>query len=288
MAIPKNLTVGLFSTILGFAIALANMFEWSSIQNSLGGTGAASMVLGFYAAQALSTGLVLLGLYAIYRFLAVPRTLAAGATTKSIVEVLGDALTSNRAFRIGSVAALLYGVLYAFFSSLVVYQPTVDFAQAYGATTTSWTYIVCCGDSGTVPKLIVYLSPSLHLGLQFVPLSLLFLFLVPVLVGFNVALSVYALGLASAPLTGKWLAASGAMVGLFTACPTCAGLFLASSVGGIGTTLAIGLAPYQILFVVVSIPVLVIGPLLTAFSVKRSFEASCRLPTASLPRNLLP
>ena len=147
---------------------------------------------------------------------------------------------------------------------------------------------MCCGDSGTVPKLIVYLSPSLHLGLQLVPLSLLFLFLVPVLVGFNVDLSVYALGLASAPLTGRWLAASGAMVGLFTACPTCAGLFLASSVGGIGTTLAIGLAPYQLLFVVVSIPVLLAGPLLTAFSVKRSYEASCRLPPFASPGSKLP
>ena len=71
-----------------------------------------------------------------------------------------------------------------------------------------------------------------------------------------------------------------AVVGLFTACPTCAGLFLASSVGGIGTTLAVALAPYQLLFIAVTVPVLLLGPLFTALSVKRTYEASCSVPAA--------
>lgn len=280
MPASKSLFLGALSASLGFAIALANMFDWGSIQNSLelSGEDSASRVLGFYAAQALATGMVLLGLYTIYRFLAAPRSLQLGATTKSIRQVLSEALNTRRAFTIASAVAVLYGVLYAFFSSTIVYQPSVNFAQTYEATTTSWTYVVCCGDSGTVPKLIVYLAPTYHLAIQLVPLSLVFLFLVPVLVGLNANLSIYAFGIASSPLTGRWLAASGAIVGLFTACPTCAGLFLASGLGGIGTTLAIALAPYQLLFVAVSIPVLLLSPLLTALSVKRSFEASCRIP----------
>ena len=64
----------------------------------------------------------------------------------------------------------------------------------------------------------------------------------------------------------------------FTACPTCAGLFLAGSIGGAGTTLAVALAPFQLLFVAITLPVLLFGPLITALSVKRSYEASCRIP----------
>jgi len=283
LAVSKSLAIGLVSASLGSGTAFLNMFWWSSLQESIVGyPDKTSLVLGFYAAQALSTGLVLLGIYQVYRFLVSRRANAPDATGASVIGVMGDAITSGRAFTIGAVVALLYGMVYAFFSSLVVYQPTVNFALpvsqgGYGVTSPGWTYVVCCGDSGTVPKLIVYVSPALHLGIQLVPLSLLFAFLVPVLVGFNASLSVYAFRLASSPLTGRWLAASGAMVGLFTACPTCAGLFLASSIGGIGTSLAVGLAPYQILFVAVSLPVLMLGPPLTALSVKRSYEASCRV-----------
>lgn len=281
--ISKSLVLGVFSSLLGAVIALSNMYRWGVLQQSILATNptATSMVLGFFAAQALSTGLVVLGLYQVYRFLALSRAGPLDQPNSSILSVMGEALASKRAFNIGSVVAIVYAIIYAFFSSLLVYQPTVNFAQTYGATTTSWTYVVCCGDTGTVPKLIVYLSPALHLGMELVPLSLLFFFVVPLLVGFNATLTSYAFRLTSSPLTGRWLAGSGAAVGLFTACPTCAGLFLASSLGGIGTTIAAGLAPYQLLFIVVSIPVLMLTPILTAFSVKRAYEASCRVPAVS-------
>ena len=240
------------------------------------------LVLGFYLAQGLSTVLVVLGLYLVYRAFLARR----GEEGRTIPSVLGEALSSKRALKLGAAVAVVYGLVYAVFSSLITYQPTVNFAQVYGVTQPSWTYLTCCGDTGTVPKLIVYLSPALHLGMVLVPLSLLFLFVVPILVGFNVALSYYALRQSSFPMSGRWLVSSGAVVGLFTACPTCAGLFLASSVGGIGTTLAIALAPYQLLFIAITIPVLLLGPLLTALSVKRSYEASCRVPTVSGTSNV--
>ena len=271
----KALLPGLVSLLAGAGIAFFNMFRWSStqelIQYSVKDPGA--LVLEFYLAQALSTVLVMVGLYFIYRLLVTRR----GQETPTVTSIIGDALGSSRAVRLGAAVAIAYGLVYAFFSSLITYQPTVNFAQVYGVTQPGWSYVTCCGVTGTVPKLVVYLSPSLHLGMVLVPLSLLFLFVVPVLVGFNVALSYYALRQSSFPVSGRWLLSSGAVVGLFTACPTCAGLFLASSIGGIGTTLAVALAPYQLLFIAVTIPVLLLGPLLTALSVKRSYEASCRV-----------
>lgn len=264
--------------MIGGIIAFFNMFRWASTQSlieySVKNPG--TLVLEFYLAQALSTVLVVVGLYQIYRFLLTRRS----QDSPTVQSVMGEALSSRKAMRIGALVAVAYGVLYAFFSSLVTYQPTVNFATVYGVSQPSWTYLTCCGDAGTVPKLVVYVSPSLHLGMVLVPLSLLFLFVVPLLVGLNVTLSYYALGQSSFPVSGRWLLSSGAVVGLFTACPTCAGLFLASSIGGIGTTLAVALAPYQLLFIAVTIPVLLLGPIFTALSVKRSYEASCRVPGA--------
>ena len=276
--VSRPLLAGLIPLVVGGGIAFFNMFRWSSTQNLIGYSvkDPGSLVLGFYLAQGLSTVLVVVGLYQVYRVLLTQR--ARG--TPTIPSVMGDALSSGKALRFGAAVAVVYGLVYAFFSSLITYQPTVNFATVYGVSQPGWSYLTCCGDAGTVPKLIVYVSPSLHLGMVLVPLSLLFLFVVPLLVGFNVALSYYALRQSSFPVSGRWLLSSGAVVGLFTACPTCAGLFLASSIGGIGTTLAVALAPYQLLFIAITIPVLLLGPLFTALSVKRSYEASCRVPGA--------
>jgi hypothetical protein len=275
----RGIVLAAVFVVVGAAVAFFNMLEWSVIQDSVvAARDPEAIVLDFFVAQAVSTVLVVLGLYQLYRQLRSRR----GAEVPSLPSVMGDALASKKAVRIGVVVALVYAALYSFFSSLIVYQPTVDFATTYGVSSPGWTYVACCGDAGTVPKLVFYVSPALHFGMELVPLTLLFLFLVPILVGLNAVLSFYALRVSSFPLTGRWLAGSGAVVGLFTACPTCAGLFLASSIGGIGTTLAVALAPFQLLFVAVTLPVLLVGPLFTALSVKRSYEASCRVPI--LPR----
>jgi hypothetical protein len=273
----KGLLIGATALITGGGIAFFNMFRWSAVQYSVEYSvkDPAGLVLEFYLAQALSTVLVVIGLYQVYRTLLVRRT---AEEVPTITLVLADALRSRRALRIGAAVAVVYAVIYAIFSSVITYQPTVNFEQVYGVSQTSWSYLSCCGDAGTIPEISVYLAPSLHLGMVLVPLSLLFLFVVPLLVGFNVMMSYYALRQASFPMSGRWLMSSGAVVGLFTACPTCAGLFLAGSIGGLGTTLAVALAPYQLLFIAVTIPILLFGPIFTALSVKRSYEASCRVP----------
>jgi hypothetical protein len=275
----KPLLAGLFTLFAGASIAFFNMFRWSAAQESIANVAKdpGLVVLEFYIAQGLSTVLVVTGLYIVYRVLLVRQA----AETPTVRSVMGEALSSRKALRIGAFAGGLYAVAYAFFSSLLTFQPTVNFATVYGVSSPTWTYVTCCGDTGTFPKLVVYISPSLHLGMVLVPLTLLFAFVVPLLVGFNVTLSYFAFKQSTFPMSGRWLLGSGAVVGLFTACPTCAGLFLASSIGGVGTTLAIALAPFQLLFVAITVPVLMVGPVLTALTVKRSYEASCRVPPAA-------
>lgn len=275
----KALFAGVVTLIAGASIAFFNMFRWSAAQETIANAARSpgTVVLEFYLAQGLSTVLVVTGIYVLYKVLLARQT----AETPTVRSVIGDALSSKKALRIGAVVAVLYAAAYAFFSSLLTFQPTVNFATTYGVTSPTWTYVTCCGDTGTVPKLVIYISPSLHLGMVLVPLTLLFFFVVPMLVGFNVALSYFAFKQSTFPMSERWLLGSGAVVGLFTACPTCAGLFLASSIGGVGTTLAIALAPFQLLFVAITIPVLMLGPVLTALTVKRSYEASCRVPAAA-------
>ena len=271
----RTLALSCASALLGTAVALFNMFDWPVIQGSLSGDPAAgARVLDFFVAQGLATALVVVSLFEVYKVIVTSRS----RDGYSVLSVMKDALSSVRAVRVGVVVGVLYAILYSFVSSLLVYQPGVDFAKVYGVSQPGWAYTACCGVAGTVPTITVYLSPALHLGMEVVPLTLLFLFLIPILVGLNAVLSFYALKLSSFPVRGRWLAGSGAVIGLFTACPTCAGLFLAGSFGAAGATLAIALAPYQVFFIAVTLPVLIVGPVLTAVSVRRSYEASCRVP----------
>ena len=262
-------TAAIGSVILGTSVAVYNMFNWNVYQYFFASArGSASSVLYFYLAQSISIFLLLVGFYIAYQSL---RRTSSLSPLSSLLAIIGSALSDRKLARAALAATALYGLLYAFASSTLVYQPGVDFASAYGVTASAaWSSVPCCGDVGTLPKLILYLSPA-HFAVQLVPLSLLLLFIVPPLVGLNLSIALFSVRRTVAKVTGRWMVACGAAVGLFTACPTCAGLFLAESVGGIGaTTLAVALAPYQALFIAVSIPLLVVTPFFFAMRVRKA------------------
>ena len=252
----------------GTTVAVFSMFLWDQDEYYFARSpDSSSSVLSFYVAESIAIFLLLLGLYLAYAY---ARSKSAGSNMSSSIAVIGSALRDRRLAKVALGGSVLYGLLYAFASSIVVYQPTVDFATYYGTTGgTSLGSVPCCGTLGTLPEAIVYFPPQ-HLAIQFVPLSLLLLFIVPPLVGLNLAIALFSVRRTVAKVTGRWMVACGAAVGLFTACPTCAGIFLAESVGGIGAaTLAVALAPFQSLFIAVSIPLLVAMPFFFARRVKK-------------------
>jgi hypothetical protein len=260
------------SMATGTSVAVFNMFDWDTNQYYFSRVGSpSSAVLSFYLAQAISLFLLLLGFVLAYQYL----RHKSRSPTSSIPGIIGSAVSDPRLRRAALAATALYGLLYALSSSIVVYQPGVDFASAYGAGgLASWGYVPCCGEVGTLPKLILYLSPA-HLAVQLVPLSVLLLFIVPPLVGLNLSIALFSVRRTVAKVTGRWMVACGAAVGLFTACPTCAGFFLAESIGGLGaTTLAVALAPYQAVFIAVSIPLLLAMPFFFATRVRKSGPAT--------------
>jgi hypothetical protein len=264
-----TVTAAVGSIVLGTSVAVYNMFDWNRFQHYFAQTGGSgSSVISFYLAQSISMFLLLLGFYLAYAYL---RRAPSASSLSSLLAIIGSAVSDRGLARAAFAATALYGLLYAFTSSILVFQPGVDFAAQYGVTTTAgWSSSPCCGDVGTLPKLILYLAPA-HLAVQLVPLSFLLLFIVPPLVGLNLSIALFSVRKTVAKVTGRWMVACGAAVGLFTACPTCAGFFLAESVGGIGaTTLAVALAPYQALFIAVSIPILVVTPFLFAMRVRKA------------------
>ena len=269
---------GIVAIAFGAATIALNSLSWyySELSISIGSQAyQVGLVTRFFVVEGIAISAIVLGIYIVYRGLLSIR-LAANST--SVGSVISDALASARDRRIGVLSGVFYGAIYALVSSNVVFQPGVNFASAYGATSASLNTVACCGSPGTVPAFIVVLLPQAHLGLQILPLGLLFQVVFPILVGFNMTIVSYSLISKQVRITGGWVSALAVAAGLFTGCPTCAGLFLASAFGGTASAVALALAPYQILFIVISIPILLASPILVATSIKKSMYASCRLP----------
>jgi hypothetical protein len=172
------------------------------------------------------------------------------------------------------VSAIVYGIFYAVITSMVVYQPTVNFAEAYGVTIPSAQVIPIRASPLFSPVVTVYAGD--HVGLLFVPLTVLLLVATSVLVGLNFSLARFAFDSRTRGVGRGWVGGIGAVVGLFTGCPTCAGLFFANFLGGAGAvSFATILGYYQPVFVLLSIPVLLVTPFMISRSLSKVFNQGC-------------
>ena len=203
----------------------------------------------------------------------VAEVLVQGIAPTSPGWMLPYVLSVRKYRRYFEVSTILYGLFYAVITSMIVYQPQVDFVQAYGVAIPSAS-LTPRGGPLYAPDLIVYVSN--HFGLQLIPLTVILLITISVLVGLNVALSTFALD-SRAKGGGRGIVGSlGAVVGLFTGCPTCAGIFFANTLGGSGVaSFAALLGYYQPAFILVSLPVLLATPYLTCLSLARVFREGC-------------
>ncbi len=171
-------------------------------------------------------------------------------------------------------STLLYGVFYAVITSMIVFQPTVDFGQAYGVQVPSAQLTPVLAAPLFTPIVTVYLVN--HVGFLLIPLTFLLLVATSVLVGLNVALAAFAFDSRARGAGRGWVGGIGAVVGLFTGCPTCAGLFFANFLGGAGAvSFATLLGYYQPAFILLSIPVLVLSPYLTSRGLAKVYREGC-------------
>lgn len=227
----------------------------------------------FFVILVLSVAVVLFGLWrALHHRMDVIRS--RGVALISPGWIAPYVLSIRRYRRCFVLSAGLYGLFYSVITSMLVYQPTVDFAQAYGAPIPSVQVTPVQAAPLFTPVVTVYLAN--HLGLLLIPLTMILLATTAVLVGLNFALSAFAFDSRVKGAGRGWMGGIGAVVGLFTGCPTCAGLFFANFLGGTGAvSFAALLGYYQPAFILLGIPVLLVAPYLTSRGLAKVFREGC-------------
>jgi hypothetical protein len=194
----------------------------------------------------------------------------------SLISLVGKILGTRKYLLTLLISAVVYGLLYAAVSSIIVYRPDRDFAVEYFAVIPSVVTTVCCDAPGFIPVFTVYVTN--HLGLLLVPVNVILMVAVSALVGHNVAVGHYVFDNRPKGVGLRWLGGFGAITGLFTACPTCAGIFLGSLIQTAGAeALAATLAIYQPLFIGVTFFVLIGSNYLLVRSIRQVLYGSCKL-----------
>ncbi|MCS4538103.1 MAG: hypothetical protein HYY67_04505 [Thaumarchaeota archaeon] len=266
-------------TLVGALLVAINMGFYSIVEASIPTLSAESSVfldaLAYLYFSVLIAAVLLsaFGLYKVLkqRILAVKKAEEIPYNIGSIIPYI---FTEKGVVKIFIIAVILYGMFYSFVTSMIVYMPDVKFSEVYNAIIPSVIISPCCGPPGQIPVLVGYLTENI--GFLILPLTLLTLVIVSGLVALNVSLTYYAWKNRPSISKQNWSAGLGAAIGLFTGCPTCAGLFLANIVGGAGaTTLALSLAPFQFLIIAITIPVLLITPYMVLGNIAKALGGSC-------------
>jgi hypothetical protein len=198
----------------------------------------------------------------------------ASGPPSSITGIVVAAFARSRYSRLLLASSFAYGIFYAFASGIIVFQPALSFSDVYHVGIPSVAIAACCGPIGETPQVVAYITQ--HLGLLLVPVNLLLLFSISWLVGLNASFASFALSFRTKNARIGWFGGIGAFIGLFASCPTCAGLAIISVLGGTGTLSAsFFLGSLQTVFVVVSIPILVAAPLVSARSLCNFNSRTC-------------
>ena len=270
----RVLFVGAFSLVIAFII-YSQFTMPSSEPLRVESEELTGLAWGMLAISAASLASMVYGAYIIFRSEQI-RTTTLGAA-KSLISFITAAFSNRNYWKIMIVAAVGYGIFFGFLSQILVYRANVSFTER-GIEVPSLDLIPCCGAVGYMPMLTIYITD--HFLILIIPLNVILATIVSLLVGFNVALSIFAFRMKKSIQTKTSLAAGiGATSGLFVGCPTCAGSLISALLGigiaGAGGTSASVLAPFQTLFIAASIPALVVAPFLTARSIRSA--SSCKI-----------
>jgi hypothetical protein len=267
--------VGLFSLLIAFII-YSRLTMPSSDLLRVESHELIGLAYGTLAITAASMASILYGAYIIFR--SEQMRIAVGSdNNNSLISFIMSTFSGRDYWTIMVVAAISYGIFFGFLSQILIYRPDVSFTER-GIRVPSIDLTPCCGAPGYLPMLTVYITD--HFLILIIPINVILATVVSLLVGFNVALSTFAFRLKKSLQTKTSLAAGiGATTGLFVGCPTCAGSLIFAVLGigvaGAGGTTAGAFAAYQTLFIVASIPALIVAPFLSARSIRSA--SACNL-----------
>ena len=266
----KSTSSGKRLIVFGFVIIVILFLLYNRYQNPELFTPSAidsiqRIAYGFYITLVAAFGAIAFGMYRYHK----EKVESKGSDLSTIIAL---ATWNSKSRKIFVATFIGYGVFFSLISGTLVYQPEVNFAIHYGATIPSGFIAPCCDNPGYMPKIIVYLTE--HVGLQTIPINLVLQIVVSYLVGLNASIAINAYTISK---KGRGMSSVGAATGLFIACPTCAGTFLSIFIGtASGISLSIALTQLQTLFIVISIPVLVITPYVMAKKLRNS-DGSCKI-----------
>ncbi|HEY5631125.1 MAG TPA: hypothetical protein VIR31_03275 [Nitrososphaeraceae archaeon] len=189
--------------------------------------------------------------------------------TNSLMSYITAVFTDNKYWKVMIISAIGYGIFFGFLSQIFIYRGDISFT-AIGISVPSINVITCCNVPGYVPLFAAYITN--HFLILLIPINIILAVVISVLVGFNISLNLFAYKMMKMQGTRKltFFESIGVTTGLFVGCPTCAGslfsaLFGFGSAGGTAVAL---LAPFQTLFIIISIPALIISPFLIARLIK--------------------
>ena len=221
------------------------------------------LAIGFYIILLMSFGAIGYGIYRYHYRKSVENT-------NSILAIIAKTTLNSQSKKIFAVTFVTYGIFFSLTAGLIVYQPDVTFSHHYDAVVPSAHMNVCCGEPGYMPTIIVYITE--HVGLQIIPINIVLVIIVSYLVGLNTALAVRAISITK---KSGGLTSIGAVTGLFVACPTCVSAFFALFIGSTSAiTFTVILTQLQTLFVGITIPILLLTPILIAKKIQKK-DDSC-------------
>ena len=262
--------VGLFSLVIAFII-YSRFTAPSSDPLEVQARQLSSLAYAILAITAASMASMVYGGYHIFRSEQM-RT----AGSNSLISFITGAFANRKYWKIMAAAAIGYGIIFGLLSQILVYRPDISLTEK-GIKVPSVDLTPCCAAPGYMPMLTVYITD--HFLILVIPVNVILAAVVSGLVGFNVALSIFAYRLKKMMHASTSLAGGvGATCGLFVGCPTCAGSIFSALIGvgiaGTGTSASV-LAPFQTIFIAASIPALIIAPFMIARSIRS--VSNCRL-----------
>ena len=216
------------------------------------------LAIGFYVILLMSFGAIGYGIYRYHQRKVIEND-------HGVLSIIAKTTMDAKSRKIFIVTFIVYGIFFSLTAGLIVYQPDVIFSYHYDAIVPSAHMNACCGDPGYMPTIIVYMTE--HIGLQIIPINLVLVLIVSYLVGLNTALAVKAISITR---KSGGLTSIGATTGLFVACPTCVGTFFAIFIGSSSAvTFTVILTQLQTLFVGITIPILLLTPIIIAKKIQK-------------------
>lgn len=279
---------GIINTLGGLFAVVASLLFYSGFTSSF--RVLTTTILGVFKwLSYLTIILMFLGVavsaFGIRQILAAEKMAADEYASPPMLVIIANVLGLRKYSRAMLASAIAYGLFYAAVSSIIVYRPAQNFAEDYLAVIPSIVPTVCCGGPGFIPILTVYLTE--HLGLLIIPANIILLILVSGLVGLNATLALHTYDIRPKGASVQWFGGLGALTGLFTACPTCAGLFLGSLIQGAGSVaIAVVLAGYQPLFVALTFPLLLTSTFVISRRLRQVRYGTCKVVFSGRPTGI--